>query len=218
MPRAKQQTPADELAEVDARIDTLVKDGEQLSARRGDAEVLIRTFADRREDAVMLTKLGEQVDVPDEAEQARLQRFVANAKVEHDAIGRARTQLEERREKIIAAGLPFFDAEGEAAAKALEGLGEALLAALDDFQAGARAKGEAWAHSRTGRRELGREQMPGVSFHDLGHLNREIADAMAGAWPGNNEERWRAFQNAEQGPVPARMSNRDAAADFEVIG
>jgi hypothetical protein len=214
MAPAKKTTPGDELAEVDELIAALVADGEALSARQGDAEAMIRSYPDRRENAVVLVKLGEQVEVPDEAEQARLQRFVANAKVEHDAIGRARTQLEERRQKVIAAGLPHFDAEAEESARALEALGETLLAAVVDFQAGGSAKGAAWGHSRAGRRELGRDQMPGVSFHDLGHLQSEITEAVRCAWPGGSESAWREFRAREQAPPAARMSNAEAVARF----
>ena len=214
MARARKLTPGDELAEVDALLAALVAEGEALSARQGDAENMVRTYGDRRENAVVLVKLGEQVEVPDEAEQARLQRFVANAKVEHYAIGRARTQLEERRQKVIAAGLPHFDAEAEESARALEALGETLLAALADFQAGGQAKGAAWGHSRTGRKELGRDLPPGVSFHPLGHLQSEITDAIRCAWPANSEKAWREFRAREQTPPGARLSNRDASAQF----
>jgi hypothetical protein len=137
--------------------------------------------------------------VPNEAEQARLQLFVGNAKVECAALARARTQLEERREKVIGAGLPFFDSEAEESARAYEALGAALLDALADFHAGGLAKGAAWGHSRTGRRELGRDLPPGVSFHDVTHLRSEITDAIRCAWPARSEKAWRAFRAAEQG-------------------
>ena len=58
MARSK-KTPGDELAEVQAKIDALVKEGEDLSARRGDAEALLRSYPDRREHALRLRKLGE---------------------------------------------------------------------------------------------------------------------------------------------------------------
>jgi hypothetical protein len=211
---APKRSPADELAEVDARIDALVREGEDLSARQGDAEGLIRTYADRRETAFTLQKLGEDIELPNEAEQARLQRFVADAKVEQNAISRARRQEAERRDGIIAAGLTHFDAEAEESARALEALGETLLAALADFQAGGSAKGAAWGHSRTGRKELGRGQMPGVSHHDLGHLQSEITDAIRCAWPGSSEKAWREFQAAEQAPPAARRGNAEALAGF----
>jgi hypothetical protein len=214
MARARKLTPGDELAEVDELIAALVAEGEALSARQGDAETMIRSYPDRRENAVVLVKLGEQVEVPDEAEQARLQRFVANAKVEHDAIGRARTQLEERRQRVIAAGLPFFDAEAEQSARVLEALGETLLAALADFQAGGMAKGSAWGHSRTGRKELGRDLPPGVSFHDLGHLQIEITDAIRCAWPANSEKAWERFRAHEAAGKGERVSNAQAIAQF----
>jgi hypothetical protein len=214
MARARKLTPGDELAEVDAQIAALVAESEALSARRGDAEAMVRSYPDRREAAMTLKKLGEQVDVPDEAEQARLQRFVADAKVEHDAINRARRQREEDRMKVIAAGLPHFDAEAEESARAYEALGEALLAALADFQAGGSAKGAAWGHSRTGRKELGRGQMPGVSFHDVGHLGSEITEAMRCAWPGGSESAWREFRAREQAPPAARIGNAEAVARF----
>jgi hypothetical protein len=209
MARAQKTTPGDELAEVAARIDALVGEAEDLSARQGDAEALIRAYPDRREAALTLKKLGEDVAVPDEAEQARLQRFVADAKVEQDAIRRARRQREEEREKVIAAGLPFFDAEAEESARALEALGETLLAALADFQAGGLAKGEAWGRSRTGRKELRRDLPPGVSSHDLGHLKGTITDAMRCAWPAESEERWREFRARETGDAP-RVSNSES--------
>ncbi|HEY4896457.1 MAG TPA: hypothetical protein VII01_10240 [Solirubrobacteraceae bacterium] len=214
MARAKQPTPADELAAVDARIAALVAEGETLSDQQGKAEGMIRSYPSRRDDALVLAKLGERVDMPDEAEQARLQRFVADAKDEQDAIRRARRQREEEREKVIAAGLPFFDAEAEESARALEALGEALLAALADFQAGGLVKGEAWGRLRTGRRELRRDLPPGVSSHDLGHLKGTIKDAIRCAWPGESEERWREFKAREQAPPGARVSNREAIAQF----
>jgi hypothetical protein len=207
MPRAK-KTPADELAEVDARIDALDKEREVLSGRQGDAEMLARSYPERRETAMTLKKLGEQVEVPDEAEQARLLRFVAEAKDEQTAISRARALREEEKSKIIAAGLPFFDAEGEEAARAYEALGEALLAALADFQAGGVAKDAKWGHPRTGRRELGRALPPAVSYHDLGHLGSEITDAIRTAWPANSEKAWREFKAREQAP-PVSRSKRE---------
>jgi hypothetical protein len=100
-------------------------------------------------------------------------------------------------------------------ANAYEALGETLLAALADFQAGGQAKGEAWGRSREGRKELGLDQMPGVGYHDLGHLRGEIAEAIRTAWPANSEERWRKFKAAEQSPPGARLSNRKALARFE---
>jgi hypothetical protein len=213
MARAK-TTPADELAEVQARIDALVAEGEALSGRQGEAEAMIRSYPSRRDDALVLAKLGEPVEMPDEAEQARLQRSVADAKIEQDAIRRARQQREEERLKIIAGGLPHFDAEAEVSAKAYEALGETLLAALVDFQAGGQAKGGAWGRSREGRKELGLDQMPGVGYHDLGHLRSEITEAIRCAWPANSEERWREFKAAEQAPPGARLSNREALAQF----
>jgi hypothetical protein len=214
MPRAQKQTPGDELAAVDAQLDALGKEREDLSARQGDAEVLIRSYPERRETAMTLRALGEPAEVPDEAEQARLQRFVAQAKDEQTALARARRQREEDRDKAIAAGLPFFDAEAEDAAKAYEALGETLIAAIADFQAGGSAKGAAWGRSQTGRKELGRGQMPGVSFSDFGHLQREVTDAMRCAWPGGSEKAWREFRAKEQAPPGARISNAEALARF----
>jgi hypothetical protein len=216
MARSK-KTPSDELAEVDARIAALVAEGEDLSARQGAAEALIRSYPNRRDDALTLKKLGEQVDMPDEAEQARLQLSVADAKIEQDAIRRARRQREEERDKVIARSLPFFDGEAEESARAYEALGEALLAALADFQAGGQAKGTAWGRSREGRRELRLDQMPGVGYHDLGHLRGEIAEAIRTAWPASSEERWREFKAAEQFPPGARLSNREALVRFEAV-
>jgi hypothetical protein len=216
MARAK-RSPGDELAEVDARIDALEADREDVSARQGDAEALLRSYPERRETALTLQKLGETVEVPDEAEQARLQRFVANAMEERDAIGRARRQLEEQRVKVIAAGLGHFDAEAEAAARRLEALGETLLAALADFQAGVQAKGAAWELARTGRKELGRALPPAVSYHDLGHIGSEIAAAVRCAWPANSEKAWREFRARESGGVSRgapRVSNAEALAGF----
>jgi hypothetical protein len=213
MARAK-KTPADELAEVQAQIDALVAEGEALSGRQGEAEAMIRSYSSRRDDALVLAKLGEQVEMPDEAEQARLQRSVADAKIEQDAIRRARRQREEERLKIIAGGLPHFDAEAEVSAKAYEVLGETLLAALADFQAGGQAKGVAWGRSREGRKELRLDQMPGVGYHDLGHLRGEIAEAVRTAWPASSEERWREFKAREQAPPGARLGNAEALAKF----
>jgi hypothetical protein len=198
MTRAKGKGPAGELAEVDRQIAELVKEGEDLSGRQGDAEALIRSYQGRRETAVTLAKLGEDVEVPDEAEQARLQRFVEEAKEQQNAIRRARRQREEEKLQVIAAGLPHFDAEAEGAARAYRALGETLLAALADFQAGGQAKGAAWGRSRIGRKELGRDQMPGVGHHDLGHLRSEITEAIRCAWPANSEARWREFKATEQ--------------------
>lgn len=216
MARAK-PTPADELAEVDARITALDKEREATSASQGDAEMLARSFPERRETALTLTKLGEEVEVPDGAEQARLLRFVAEAKDERDAIGRARRQLEETRTKIIAAGLPHFDALAEESARALEELGQTLLAALADLQAAGQAKRAAWGHSQTGRKELGRALPPAVSYHDLGHLKAEITDAIRTAWPGNSERSWREFRTRESGgaAVAPRVGNAEALAQFE---
>jgi hypothetical protein len=213
MARAK-KTPADELAEVQARIDALVAEGEALSGRQGDAEAMIRSYSSRRDDALTLRALGEAPELPDEAEQARLQRFVADAKVEHEAIRRARQRLEDQRGQVIAAGLPHFDAEAEEAARAYEALGEALLVALADFQAGGQAKGAAWGCSREGRKELGRESLPGVGHHDLGHLRGEIAEAIRTAWPANSEERWREFVDRERATAAPSLMNRTVLARF----
>jgi hypothetical protein len=126
-------------------------------------------------------------------------------------------QLEEERDRVIARSLPHFDGEAEESARAYEALGETLLAALADFQAGGQAKGAAWGRSRDGRRELGLDQMPGVGFHDLGHLRGEIAEAIRTAWPANSEERWREFKAREEARPGARLSNRDALAHFEGV-
>ena len=216
MARTK-KTPADELAEVDARIDALEADREATSTSQGAAESLLRSYPERRETALTLQKLGEKVEVPNEGERARLQRLVDDATDERDAIGRARRQLEETRQKIIAAGLPFFDAEGEEAARTYEARGEALFVALADFQAAGQAKGAAWGHSRTGRKELGRALPPAVSYHDLGHLGSEITDAIRTAWPANSERSWCEFLTRESGgaAVAPRVSNAEALAQFE---
>jgi hypothetical protein len=214
MARARRLTPGDELAAVDAQLDALEKEREDLSAAQGDAEGLLRTYPERRETAMTLRALGEPAEVPDEAEQARLQRFVAQAKDEQAALARARRQREEDRDKVIAAGLPFFDADAEESARALEALGETLLVALADFQAGGQAKGAAWGRSRAGRKQLGRDLPPGVSFRDVGHLQIEITDAMRCAWPGGSEKAWRQYQAAEQAPPAARISNTEAIARF----
>jgi hypothetical protein len=213
MARARKTTPGDELAEVDARIAALEGEREALSARQGDAEAMIRSYPDRRENAMTLVKLGEEVEVPGEPEQARLQQFVAGAKVEQDAIRRAKQRREEERNEIIAAGLPYFDREAEDAAGAYEALGAALLAALADFQAGGQAKGAAWGRSRGGRKALRLDQMP-VGFHDLGHLRVEIAEAIRTAWPANSEQAWREFKAREQVPPAERVTNAEARARF----
>lgn len=212
MTRAK-RSPADELAEVDARISALDREREDVSAQQGDAEALLRTFPERRETAMMLGKLGEQVELPDEAEQARLTQLVANAKVEHDAIARARRQREEERTKIIAAGLPFFDDRAEEAARAYVASGEALLVATVNFQAAGQTKDGAWRHSRAGRKELGRDLPPGVGFHDVGHLQREVADAMRCAWPANSEKAWREFKAREQAGSAGATAPRQPAGE-----
>ena len=154
------KTPGDELAAVDEQIAKLEKEGEDLSARRGEAEASLRDFPDRREAALRLQKLGEKVELPDEAEQARLQRFVADAKSEEDAVLWARRQREGVRMKVLAAGLPHFDAAGEESARALEAEGEALLAALAAFQAAQQRKNEAWRRSYDGRHELRVDKAP----------------------------------------------------------
>src|SRR5690242_14041080 len=104
MARAK-RTPADELAELDQRIVALDQEGEQLSTRRGEAEALLRSYQSRREDALTLRKLGETVEVPDESEPARLQRLIADAKAEEEAVRRARQRLKDERYTILGAGL-----------------------------------------------------------------------------------------------------------------
>jgi hypothetical protein len=208
-------TPGDQLAAVDEQIDELVREGEALSARQGDAEGLIRSYPDRREAALTLKKLGEHADVPDEAERARLQRSVADAVEEQGTIRAVRLLRGEERLKIIAAGLPHFDAQAEESARAYGALGEILLAALAAFQGGAQAKGGAWRRSYDGRRELGIDQMPGVSSRDLDHLKREIEDAMRSAWPGESEDKWREFTAREQAPPRARLSNAEALVRFE---
>jgi len=162
----------------DGNIRKQVAEGETLSARQGDGEALLKSYDSRRADALKLRRLGDDVDVPDEAEQARLQRSVADAKEEPNTICAVRLLREEERLKVIAAGLPHFDAEAEESARAYEALGETLLAALADFQAVGQAKGAAWGRSREGRKELRLDQMPGVGYHDLGHLKSEIQDAI----------------------------------------
>jgi hypothetical protein len=213
MAGAKKTAPGDQLAEVDAELDAQEAEREGLDARRGDAEALIRSYPDRRENALTLRKLGEEVEVPDEAEQARLQRFVSDAKAEGDAINRARPRLEERKLKIIAAGLPHIDGESEADARAFESECDAVLAGLDSVQARQAAKEGSWRRSKDGRTELGR-QMPGVSYLDLEQLRGVIKDAKRGAWPGNSEEAWREFKAREQAPPGARLSNAQALAQF----
>jgi hypothetical protein len=208
------KTPADELAKVDEQIAALVEEADDLSARQGDAEALMRSYEGRRADALKLRKLGEDIDVPDEAEQARLHRTVADAKEEQDTIRAVREQRKEERLKVIAAGLPHFDAEAEEVARAYEALGEALLAALTDFQAGSDAKGAAWGRSRDGRKELRRDRMPGVGYHDLGHLRGEIKEAIRTAWPANSEARWQEFVERERAEAEPRLRNRQAIARF----
>jgi hypothetical protein len=214
MARARTPTPADALAEVDAQIAELIQEGEDLSTRRGEAEALLRSYPDRRDNALMLRRVGETVELPDEAEPGRLQRVIVVAKEGEGTALRARHQREDERTKVIAAGLPHFDAEAEVSARAYEALGETLLAALADFQASGQAKGAAWGRSREGRKELRLDQMPGVGYHDLGHLRGEIAEAVRTAWPANSEERWREFKAREQAPPGARLGNREAIAAF----
>jgi hypothetical protein len=207
-------TPGDELAAKDEQIAELVREGEALSSRQGDAESLLRSYEDRRAEALKLRKLGEAVDVPDEAEQARLGRAAADAKEEQNTIRAVRLVREEERLKIIAGGLSHFDAEAEESARAYEALGETLLAALADFQAGGQAKGAGWGRSRTGRKELGCDLPPGIGSRDLDHLRTEITDAIRTAWPAESEERWREFVKREQAPPAGRLSNAEAIARF----
>lgn len=210
----KKPTPADELAEVAARIAALVAEGEALSARQGDAEALIHTYADRRETALTLQKLGEEVEVPGEAEQARLQRFVADAKVEQDAIRRAIRLREEEKSKVIAAGLPYFDREAEETARAFLAACAMVLAGLDDLQAAQQANGEAWRRGLDGRKELGRDRPQTLGYRDMSSARSEVENAMRDAWPWHSEERWREFRAAEQAPPAARMRNAEAIAQF----
>jgi hypothetical protein len=211
---ARPRTPADKLAEVDAQIAELIQEGEDLSARRGEAEALLGSYPDRRDAALMLRRVGETVELPDEAEPGRLRRVIDVAKEEEGTALRTRRRLEaDERPKVIAAGLPHFDAQAEESARAYEALGEMALAALAAFQGGAQAKGGAWRRSYDGRRELGVDQIPGVSSRDLDHLKREIEDAMRSAWPGESEDKWREFRAREQAPK-VKVSNAEAAAAF----
>src|SRR5690242_16693284 len=126
MGRAK-KTPADELAEVDAKIAALEKEGQALSARQGEAEALLRSYDDRRSEALLLRRAGEEVEVPDEVQLGRLRGVISQAKEEQGLALKERRQLEDdERPKLIAAGLPHFDGEAEAAARAIEALGETL--------------------------------------------------------------------------------------------
>jgi hypothetical protein len=90
--------------------------------------------------------------------RVREERSVADAIEEQNTIRQVKEQREEERRKVIAAGLVHFDAEAEESARAYEALGETLLAALADFQAGEDAKNGAWRLSREGRKELRREE------------------------------------------------------------
>jgi hypothetical protein len=206
-------TPGDELAAKDEQIAELVREGEALSARQGDAESLLRSYEDRRAEALKLRKLGEAVDVPDEAERARLGRAVADAKEEQNTIRAVRLQRAEERLRIVADGLAYFDAEAEAAARAVEAEGEALLAKLEEFLGRQQAKGVAWRRSYDGRRELGREQIPAVGFHDLGDVPGKVKDAVRSAWPGGSREAWERFLAHEAAPK-VKVSNAEAMAAF----
>jgi hypothetical protein len=211
--RVRKPTPGDELAAVDEQIDELVAEGEALSARQGDAEALIRSYPDRREAALTLKKLGEHVVVPDEAERARLQRSVAEAVEEQGTIRAVRLLREEEKRKVLAAGLPRFDAEAEAAARAVEAEGEALLAKLAEFLGRQQAKGVAWRRSYDGRHELGREQIPAVGYHDLGDVPGKVKDAVRSAWPGGSREAWERFREQDAAPK-VRVSNAEAVEQF----
>jgi len=68
------------------------------------------------------------------------------------------------------------------------------------------------------RRELRRDQPPAVGFRDLEHLGAEFKDALRSGWPANSERSWREFLAREQAPPGARLGNREAAAQFEVLG
>jgi hypothetical protein len=207
------KTPADELAAVDQEIAALIAEGEALSARQGDAEALLRSYESRRADALKLKRLGEEVDVPDEAEPARLQRSVADAIEEQNTIRAVRRLREEEKRKVLAAGLAYFDAEAEAAARAFEAEGEALLAKLEEFLGRQQAKGVAWRRSFDGRHELGREQIPAVGFHDLGDVPGKVKDALRSAWPGGSRETWERFL-AYDAREKVKVSNREAIAQF----
>ncbi len=214
MAPAKKPSPRDELAAVDQRIAELDAEREAISARQGDAEGLLKSYDSRRSDARLLRRFGEDVEVPDDDEPARLQQVVREAKEEQADATKEKAQREEERMKVIAAGLPHFDAEAEEAARALEAECEAFLAHLDVLLAKQAAKKEAWRRSRDGRRELKVERPSEVGFNDLGDVGGKVKDVMLKAWPGESEARWRAFKAAEGAPPAARVSNAEALAQF----
>lgn len=217
MARARTPTPSDELAEVDARIDAAVKEGEDWSAKRGAAEAAVRSYPDRLDEALKLRRLpgGEMVKLPNEAEPARLKGFVADAKREENSIRAAKPLLEEERDKFLAAALPYFDAEAEEAARELEAECEAFLAHRDVLMAKQAAKEQAWRRSRDGRRQLKVEQIPPVGFNDLGDVPVKVEDVKSKAWPGESEQRWREFKAREDRGTGARFtSTAEAVAAF----
>jgi hypothetical protein len=208
-------TPGDELAALDERIAALEEEEQAHSARQGDAEALLGSFESRRAEARKLRRAGEEVEVPDEAQQGRLLRTIKEAKEDYDEAIQERRQLQsDVRSKVIAAGLPHFDAEAEEAARELEAECEAFLAHRDVVLAKQAAKNEAWRRSYDGRRQLKVEQISPAGFNDLADVPGKVEDVKSKAWPGESEERWREFVKREQAPPAPRVSNREALAQF----
>jgi hypothetical protein len=131
---------------------------------------------------------------------------------------KARRRREEERLQVVAAGLSFFDAEAEESARAYEAAGEELLAKLASFRAAGQRKDEAWRRSKDAAGSSAAISRRPSVFRDLEHLGAEIKDALRSGWPANSERSWREFLAREQAPPGARLGNREAAAQFEVLG
>jgi hypothetical protein len=200
MARAQKLTAADDLAAIEVLIATENAQREALDAERGDAETLIRSFPDRRAEALKLCELGEDRVVPDAAELDRLKGVVAAALEKQNTLRELKPLRAEEKLRVLAAAVPYFDAGAEDGARALELECDELQAKVVGLLARQQAKDLKWRYSREGHRELlGRDEMPGVGFNDLGDVKGKIEDVKLKAWPGQSEARWREFKAREQG-------------------
>src|SRR6476661_3839464 len=99
MPR-KSADPLAAVTAINEQIEQREERARDFATRASNAQELLRTFPDRRSNALRLRELGEAVPMPDEDERNRLGQAAKEATEEYEAAEDARRQLEERRKVV----------------------------------------------------------------------------------------------------------------------
>lgn len=201
------------LEEIDKRIADEEKAGNDAANDERDAEALLQSFDDRRDQAVTQRRLGEDVQVPDDDEPRRLQEAAARARRERKDCERTKQVLEDRRKPLVAAAVGDLEAIAEDSARALVNKCAQMLTdarALHELQ---EEKRKAWMTVGEGWRQLGREGFPGVGGAPVEDIEKAVKALARGAYPGNSEAHWRevrtrsAFAHAVRAEGDAQRSD-----------